>query len=160
MTADPETDLRERGLRCTAQRVAALSVLREDGGHLGADAVADRVRARLGSVSVQAVYDALAALSGAGLVHRLALGGRTALYEADKGDHHAHFVCRDCGTVVDVPATGGASRPGSALADGYEVDGTEIIHRGRCPSCRSAARPTVQDRHPLRDPQPEGTSHE
>ncbi len=133
-------------------------MLREDGGHLGADAVAERVRARLGSVSVQAVYDALAALSGAGLVHRLALGARTALYEADRGDHHAHFVCRDCGMVVDAPGTTGATRLGAGLADGYEVDGTEIIHRGRCPRCRPAATPSVQHRQPLRDRQPEGTS--
>ncbi len=74
MTAsDPPTtadELRGAGLRVTAARVALLQTVR-DGDHLGVEAIAARVRDRLGHISVQAVYEALHALTAAGLVRRI-----------------------------------------------------------------------------------------
>ena len=60
-------ELRAAGLRVTAARVALLETVR-DGDHLGVEAIAAGVRDRVGHVSVQAVYDALHALTAAGLV--------------------------------------------------------------------------------------------
>ncbi|HXF21116.1 MAG TPA: transcriptional repressor, partial [Streptosporangiaceae bacterium] len=66
MTAAPApaaaTELRAAGLRVTAARVALLEAVR-DGDHLGVEALATRVRDRIGHVSLQAVYDALDALT-------------------------------------------------------------------------------------------------
>ena len=63
-------ELRGVGLRVTAARVALLETVR-DGDHLGVEAIASGVRGRVGHVSVQAVYDALHALTAAGLVRRI-----------------------------------------------------------------------------------------
>ena len=62
-------ELRRAGLRVTAARVALLEVVR-DGDHLGVEAIAERVRDRVGHISLQAVYEALNALTAAGLVRR------------------------------------------------------------------------------------------
>ena len=70
----PEQLLRDRGLRVTKPRVAVLEVLGE-GGHLDVDQVATKVRSRLDSVSTQAVYDVLGALSRAGLARRIEPAG-------------------------------------------------------------------------------------
>jgi Fe2+ or Zn2+ uptake regulation protein len=72
------------------------------GGHLSVEAIASRVRDRLGTVSVQAVYDVLRALGDAGLVRRIQPAGSPALFEARAGDNHHHLICRACGAVVDV----------------------------------------------------------
>ncbi|MFO7252344.1 MAG: transcriptional repressor, partial [Actinomycetes bacterium] len=66
-TAD---ELRRAGLRVTAARVALLEVVRA-GDHLGVEAIAERVRDRVGHISLQAVYDALNALTAAGLVRKI-----------------------------------------------------------------------------------------
>ena len=63
-------ELRGAGLRVTAARVALLEVVR-DGDHLGVEAIAAGVRGRIGHISLQAVYDALHALTAAGLVRRI-----------------------------------------------------------------------------------------
>ena len=55
-------ELRGAGLRVTAVRVALLETVRS-GDHLGVEAVASGVRDRVGHVSLQAVYDALHALT-------------------------------------------------------------------------------------------------
>src|ERR1700753_4087655 len=97
----PADELRHAGLRVTAARVALLETVRE-GDHLGVEAIATQVRARLGHISLQAVYEALHALTAAGLTGRLATPGRPARFEGRVGDNHHHLVCRSCGVVADV----------------------------------------------------------
>ncbi len=65
-----EQQLRSGGLRVTRPRLAVLRALH---GHPHADteAVIRLARAELGSVSHQAVYDVLRALTDAGLVRRI-----------------------------------------------------------------------------------------
>ncbi|MVA74427.1 transcriptional repressor [Auraticoccus sp. F435] len=130
--------LRARGLRVTTSRVAVLEVLREAAPtheHLSAGAVEERVRARLGNVSTQGVYDCLEALTGAELVRRLEPAGHPALYESRVDNHH-HLVCRSCGLVTDVDCVVGAA-PCLHTTDtgGFVVDEAEVTFWGRCASC-------------------------
>ena len=68
-------ELRGAGLRVTAARVALLETVR-DGDHLGVEAIASGVRDRIGHISLQAVYEALHALTAAGLVRRIEPAGQ------------------------------------------------------------------------------------
>ena len=65
--------LRGAGLRVTAARVALLDTVRE-GDHLGVEAITAGVRDRVGHVSLQAVYEALHALTAAGRFVRCQAG--------------------------------------------------------------------------------------
>ena len=134
---DPGTDIRTAGLRCTAQRIAVVMVLREERRHLRAEQVAEMVRERLGTISGQAVYDTLAALVGAGLARRIEPAGSPALFEARSGDNHHHVVCRTCGVAADVDCvTGSAPCLDPSNAAGYVIDEAEITFWGLCPTCR------------------------
>ena len=127
--------LRRAGLRVTAVRVALLETVR-DGDHLGVDGVADGVRARVGHVSLQAVYEALHALTAAGLVRRIEPAGGPPRYEGRVGDNHHHLVCRSCGAVADVDCAVGEA-PCLVPADdrGFSLDEAEVIFWGLCASC-------------------------
>jgi Fur family ferric uptake transcriptional regulator len=129
--------LRAHGLRVTKPRLAVLDVLTE-GGHLEVEDVARRVRTRPDSVSTQAVYDVLAALSRAGLARRIEPAGSPALFEARAGDNHHHIVCRGCGTIADVDCAVG-ERPclTPSSSQGFEVDEAEVTFWGLCPACQS-----------------------
>ncbi|GGC75649.1 transcriptional repressor [Hoyosella rhizosphaerae] len=132
---DPRALLRAVGLRVTAPRVAVLTAL-STAPHSTADSVAIEVRNQLGSVSTQAVYDVLKACVTAGLVRKIEPAGHSALYETRTGDNHHHFVCRDCGKVVDVDCVSGAApclEPHHL--DGFVVDEAEIVFWGRCDGC-------------------------
>jgi Fe2+ or Zn2+ uptake regulation protein len=129
--------LRSRGLRVTRPRLAVLDVL-AGGGHLEVDEITRRVRQRLDSVSTQAVYDVLGALSRAGLSRRIAPAGSPARYEARVGDNHHHVVCRGCGEIADVDcATGSAPCLDPHTAPGFEVDEAEVTFWGLCPACQA-----------------------
>ena len=141
---EPAHALREHGLRVTKQRVAVLTAL-ADRPHSGADAVIATVRADVGQVSTQAVYDVLNTLTERGIVRRIQPAGSTARYELRIGDNHHHLVCRGCGRVVDVDcATGSAPclDPGDldARAPGFIVDEAEVTFWGLCGTC-SASTP-------------------
>ena len=101
--------LRNAGLRVTAPRVAVLAEM-ADGKHVTADQVALAVRGRLGTISTQAVYDVLGALTRAGILRRIEPAGSPARYETRVGDNHHHVVCRSCGAIATSTASS-ASRP-------------------------------------------------
>ena len=127
--------LRHHGLRVTPQRLAVLRAV-SDAPHVTADVVAERVRGEIGSISVQAVYDALGALTDKGLLRRIQPAGSSARFETRVGDNHHHLICRACGRMVDVDcAVGDAPCLTAAEDSGYEIDEAEVIYWGRCPAC-------------------------
>jgi Fe2+ or Zn2+ uptake regulation protein len=132
--------LRAHGLRVTRPRLAVLEVL-TSGGHLEVEEVTRQVRERLESVSIQAVYDVLGALSRAGLARRIEPAGSAARFEARVGDNHHHIVCRGCGIIQDVDCAVG-ERPclDPGAGHGFEVDEAEVTFWGLCPACQARRR--------------------
>jgi len=134
----PAEELRGVGLRVTAARVALLETVRE-GDHLGVDAITSGVRIRVGHISIQAVYDALHALTAAGLLRRIEPADSPARFERRVGDNHHHAVCRSCGAVADVDcATGQAPCLTPSDHHGFAIDEAEVIYWGLCPDCSTA----------------------
>jgi Fur family transcriptional regulator, stress-responsive regulator len=136
--------LRQHGIQPTAQRLAVLRAvsLRP---HLSADEVAEIVVLDIGTISRQAVYDALGVLVEKGLIRRIQPVGSPARYEDRVNDNHHHLICRLCGRVVDVDCAVGAAPCLEAADDlGFEIDEAEVAYWGRCPQCREAGRTTTR----------------
>jgi Fur family transcriptional regulator, stress-responsive regulator len=130
--------LRGAGLRVTAARVALLDTIR-DGDHLAIDAIASGVRDRVGHISLQAVYEALHALTSAGLLRRIEPAGSTPRFERRVGDNHHHIVCRSCGVVADVDCAVGEAPCLTASDDhGFTIEEAEVVYWGLCPDCSTA----------------------
>ena len=144
---EPAATMREHGLRVTRQRISVMGALASR-PHSGADAVLMAVRADMGQVSTQAVYDVLNTLTGRGIVRRIQPAGSTARYELRVGDNHHHLVCRACGAITDVDCAIGAA-PCLTPSDGqgFLVDEAEVIYWGTCAACAAgAATPPDSDR--------------
>lgn len=136
-TADHSTALRAAGLRVTAPRLATLEAV-EELPHADADAVAQSVRSTLGTISRQAVYDILGALTEAEILRRVSVGGRSMLYEMHRHDNHHHLVCTRCGRLEDVPCAVGHAPCLTPQEDhGFEIEVAEVVYRGVCTRCRS-----------------------
>ncbi|WP_216676880.1 Fur family transcriptional regulator [Nocardia terpenica] len=133
--------LRGAALRVTAPRVAVLAAV-HDHPHADTDSILGLVRASLGTVSHQAVYDVLRVLTEVRLIRRIQPMGSVARYETRVGDNHHHLVCRNCGAIVDVDcAVGEAPCLTAADDNGFVLDEAEVIYWGLCPEC-STAQPT------------------
>lgn len=128
--------LRAHGIKVTAQRAAVFSAV-QGSPHASADDIAERVRAHIGAISRQSVYDALAVLEAAGLIRRIQPVGSPARFEDRVNDNHHHLICRDCGRVVDIDCAVGSAPCLTAEQDfGFQIDEAEVAYWGRCPECQ------------------------
>jgi len=149
-----EEILRESDLRVTRPRVAVLRAV-YDHPHADTSSIIGCVREDLADVSHQTVYNALRALTEAGLLRHIQPPGSVARYESRVADNHHHLVCRSCGAIEDVDCAVGAA-PCMAPADGhdYAIDEAEVVFWGLCPGClgrRRGERPDQNHRdHPTR----------
>jgi Fur family ferric uptake transcriptional regulator len=131
--------LRGHGIQVTAYRLAVLRAV-SDAPHRTADDIFHVVRAEIGAISSQTVYNALAALTDKGLLRRIQPAGSPARYEDRVGDNHHHLICRTCSRMIDVDCAVGDTPCLTAADDsGYEIDEAEVIYWGRCPECVAAS---------------------
>ncbi len=150
--ADNQALLRRHGLQVTAQRLAVLRAAAAR-SHSTADDIDKLVRAEIGAISRQAVYDALGTLTEKGVLRRIQPAGSSARYETRVGDNHHHVVCRSCGAIADVAcAVGPAPCLEASDTHGFVIDEAEVVYWGRCPACQAAGPP------PALDPPPEPPS--
>ena len=135
----PEQQLRAVALRVTAPRLAVLTEL-DAHPHADVDTLTAKVRDRLGSVSTQAVYDVLRALTDARIIRRIEPAGSPARFETRVGDNHHHVVCRTCAAVADVDcAIGAAPCLEAGSANGFIIDEADVTYWGICPACQQNA---------------------
>jgi Fur family ferric uptake transcriptional regulator len=155
MPADTSAEraaLQRHGLQVTAQRLAVLRAV-DERPHSTANDIDEVVRADIGAVSRQAVYDALAVLTDRGLLRRIQPAGSPARYESRVGDNHHHVICRTCNRMADVDCAVGYT-PCLTASDpvGYEIDEAEVVYWGRCPECAAIDSNDSDDAHDSRQP--------
>ena len=138
--------LRGAALRVTRPRVAVLNAVYAH-PHSDTDSIIGAVRADLGEVSHQAIYDVLRALTAASLVRRIQPSGSVARYESRVGDNHHHVVCRSCGVIADVDCAVDTTPCLTASNDhGFVIDEAEVTYWGLCPDCQSNSETGEKDR--------------
>lgn len=136
---EAQWQLRQRGLRVTKPRLAILAVAKEH-PHADVDTLVGEARRELGSLSKQAGYDVVHALTTAGLLRRIQPSGSPARFETRTGDNHHHVVCRGCGAIADVDcATGRAACLTASNDAGFVIDEAEVTYWGTCPTCLKQA---------------------
>ncbi len=133
-TKHVDAGLLQSRYRLTKQRAGILRAL-EDGQHLSAEAILERVRLELPGVSLGTIYRTLDILRSIGLVQVFTFAGGAAKYEAALDKHH-HLVCTQCNAVVNV-SVGDALPLAHAVAGehGYVDVDCALVISGRCAAC-------------------------
>jgi Fe2+ or Zn2+ uptake regulation protein len=143
-------DLKQAGLKMTAQRIAIVKLFAGEDTHPTAQDLFERLRPDFPSMSFATVYNTLDALVSAGLSGTLRLGG-AARFDPNVAAHH-HAVCDRCGNVRDVPAetlvpTAKAVERLRKEANGFSVRAIERVYRGLCAKC-AGGRPDKRPNKP------------
>ena len=137
---DVEQQLRDVGLRVTRQRTTVLSAVATH-PHADTQSIIDIARRSVPDLSHQAVYDALRALTTAGLLRCIEPAGSVARYETRTGDNHHHLICRSCGRTEELTGSvveAWAAQMGAAY--GF-VDVSHAVElTGVCLSCSQEHR--------------------
>lgn len=136
---DELTDLfRARGLRVTPQRECIFGVLHGSSAHPTAEAVHADVVAQMPTVSLRTVYQTLNDLAAMGELVSLDLGTGSTRFDPTLAPHD-HMVCDRCGRVHDLHGRVGEVAVPEGERDGFTIFATEIVFRGLCEQCSSAA---------------------
>jgi Fur family peroxide stress response transcriptional regulator len=130
---DAGRQLREAGLRLTPQRRALLEELAGDTSHPAAEIVAARVATRVPGVSLSTVYKGLHELAALGMLRELDVPGAKR-FDPDTSPH-AHLVCADCGTLVDVSLPTNLTAALDRAVTGAHIARTEVVFHGTCERC-------------------------
>jgi Fur family transcriptional regulator, ferric uptake regulator len=93
--------LKSAGLSATQPRRLVLQLLQQQSDHLSADEVYRRLVDAGESIGIASVYRILAQFENSGLVNRHQFDGTTAVYELERGHHHDHLICQDCGEIIE-----------------------------------------------------------
>lgn len=132
--------MRDRGWRLTAQRRVVAEVLAGQHIHLSADAVYSRAQRLLPEISLATVYNTLNELVDMGEVQEISTGDGPKRYDPNTTTAHHHLHCVGCGALRDVIPDGADRLALSASQQhGFELLNVDIVFRGRCPDCRTAA---------------------
>jgi len=133
------SQLRERGMRVTPQRIVIHRELCGHSQHMTAEQVLGRVSDVLPGTSLPTVYSTLELLETLGLVRRVGTGNGALVFDS-RVEPHAHTVCRRCGAMADLEGT---AAPEDALtragATGFVPDHAQLVVWGLCPDCAAEA---------------------
>ncbi len=134
-------DIRNAGLKVTLPRVRILEILeKSDTRHLSAEDVYKRLIDRGEDIGLATVYRVLTQFEAAGLVERHHFEGAHSVFELNRGEHHDHLVCINCGRVVEFcDDTIERRQQEIAKKHGFTIEDHSLILYGRCknPECRA-----------------------
>lgn len=140
MTKMDNQQIKQAGLKVTLPRVKILHVLETSAQrHLSAEDVYKCLLAGGEEIGLATVYRVLTQFEGAGLVCRHHFEGGQAVFELNRGTHHDHLVCVQCGRVVEFFDETIESRQ-RAIADqhGYTIADHALVIYGTCAECQRA----------------------
>lgn len=132
-------------LRRSKQRSRMLELLRRTDKHPTATWLYDELRAEFPTVSLGNVYRNLSILVEQGFVRKLDFGSTFDRYElAD--EQHAHFVCRNCNGIFDLPMPNFADYTGRmSSTEGHEFLSSRVEFFGLCRDCADGTGQTETD---------------
>jgi Fur family ferric uptake transcriptional regulator len=138
-------DLRNAGLKVTLPRLKILEILEGDGvRHKSAE---DIYKALLGSnedIGLATVYRVLTQFEAAGLVTRHHFENGMAVFELNRGSHHDHIVCLDCGKVEEFMDSDIEDRQEAiARQHGFEIEDHSMVIYGHCRKVDCPSRGSV-----------------
>lgn len=124
--------IHESGLRPSVQRIAVMSFVANLRKHPTADEIYGALSEKFPSLSRTTIYNSLHALVDAGLIRELEIESGNRRYDLAPQPPHSHFVCKECGKIVDMKMP--PQLPDSATP-GYRIDSVDVYFKGLCPEC-------------------------
>ena len=142
-------DLRNAGLKVTLPRLKILEIL-ETGTtrHQSAEDIYKSLLSSNEDIGLATVYRVLTQFETAGLVTRHHFENGMAVFELNRGDHHDHIVCIECGKVEEfIDASIEDRQKTIARERGYVLHDHSMILYGRCAECRARTGAGVRKAH-------------
>ncbi len=128
--------MKSKNLRITPQRFAVYANLLSRCDHPTVEEILHDINQDLPIASKASVYSALTVLRSCGLVREVLLEEGITRFDAKVEPHH-HFICEQCGTIIDLDWQTFAHLFPYQLNSGLQVNSYEVTVKGICQNCQS-----------------------
>ena len=127
-------DLRKAGLKVTLPRMKILEILENSSQpHLSAEDIYRILLESDEEIGIATIYRVLTQFESAGLVIRHHFEGGQAVFELDRGKHHDHLICIQCGKIVEFVNTEIEDQQKKIADDaGFNITDHSLIIYGEC----------------------------
>lgn len=126
-----EAICRENGWKCTSQRFAVYDFVRENLTHPDVNTVWTQVKKNSPAITRESVYRILNEFVESGIIYRLD-HVTSACYDSQT-EPHGHFICENCGKILDFSMPSGLTLPTNAVTG--KVRHIELRVTGICDQC-------------------------
>ena len=128
--------VKRKGYRMTPQREMILEAIHEE-GHITADVIYQRVRAKSPAVNLATVYRTLELLKELGIVTAIDTGESCAHYELAGNQPHHHLVCEGCGYTLELDCDVLLPLEEELCRRyGFQMNLNHLALFGTCPTCQ------------------------
>ena len=126
----------ERTSKHFRKRDAILQCVRSTDAHPSADWVYEHVKEQVPDISLATVYRNLSLFKEQGLIQSLGTVKGVERFDGNT-EPHVHFICTQCGAVLDLPEISVPEELNSAVArsSGGRVDTCQLSFAGICGDC-------------------------
>ena len=123
-------------LKYSRQREMIKDFLMTRKDHPTADLVYSNIRQECPNISLGTVYRNLTLLADLGEIQRLRVGDGIDHFDADTSPHY-HFICSDCGAVIDLEM-GSIDNIMDVAGKNFagNIQGHFTYFYGKCPGCK------------------------
>lgn len=127
------------GVRPSVQRMAIMDYLLTHRTHPTVEDVYRGICDQIPTLSRTTVYNTLRMFSEKHAAQMLTIDDHHVCYDGDMRPH-VHFICRECGKVIDLFDEQAPMVEGHRLADGNVVDEMQLYYKGVCKDCLASKK--------------------
>ena len=125
--------INDKKQRFSKQRKLIIDILKGRCDHPTAEMVYQSAREVSANISLGTVYRNLKLLADNGEIISLETGSDRLHYDGDTSNH-SHFVCTNCGEIIDIFEK--VAPPKSLKKLGVKIESERCIYFGKCQNCK------------------------
>lgn len=130
------------GIRPSTQRVAIMQYLWDNRTHPTAEEIYMDLLPHIPTLSKTTVYNTMKLFIQQGVALQIDIDGHNARFDGDTSTH-AHFQCRLCNRIFDLPQPN--LRSALFTGDGFVLERFCVNMRGLCPECSRSVSETEEE---------------
>lgn len=128
-------------IKPSVQRMAIMDYLLSHKTHPSIDEIYLALCKDIPTLSKTTVYNTLKLFVEHGAALMLTIDEKNACFDGDIS-LHAHFLCKKCGKIFDMPYSGEVKQVEPVDMNGFQVDEIHQYYKGVCPACAKEEKET------------------
>jgi len=124
----------DHGIRPSVQRMSIMEYLMAHATHPTVDTIYQDLLVTIPTLSRTTIYNTLSLLEEKDALTALSIDTKTVHYDGDTSPH-AHFMCRGCGKIFDLPISEDANST-KLIPHNFKIEHVKLYYTGLCEDCQ------------------------